>query len=520
MGADHSGETRSAWLPAMHAASAEGVAAARAPLRGGEETDVCIVGAGIAGMTCAYLLSREGLSVTVLEAAVVGGGETGRTTAHLASAQDDRFTRLERLHGEDGSRHAAASHAAAIDLFERICREERIDCDFARVDGYLFAAASHDVAALQAELDAAQRAGLQAVLDEQPPYDPFGTGPAIRFSRQARFHPLKFLAGLTQAVERAGGRIHEHTRVKEVRGGDRVTVRTEGGAEVRAAACIVATNSPISDRVITHVKEAPYRTYVVALEVPHGAVPDALYWDDGDPYLYIRLQPGEKHDLLIVGGEDHKTGQKDDGAARLQRLERWTRERFPMATSLAFRWSGQVFEPHDGLAFTGAHPGNGMDNVWLHTGDSGQGMTHGGIAGLLLTDLIRGRDNPWASVYSPGRMTLRAGRDFARENLNVALQYAAYVLPGEVGSVAEIGPDEGRIVRRGTKLVAAYRAPDGTLHEHSAVCTHMGCVVDWNALEKTWDCPCHGSRFGVNGAVVTGPAVAPLGEAGAADDGD
>jgi glycine/D-amino acid oxidase-like deaminating enzyme/nitrite reductase/ring-hydroxylating ferredoxin subunit len=512
MGTERSGDTRSAWMPALEAGGevASEMRAARGALDEDAVVDVCVVGAGIAGLMCAWQLVQEERSVLVLDTSVVGGGETGRTTAHLASAQDDRFVVLERLHGEDGARRAAASHAAAIDLFERICREQRIDCDFARVDGYLFAREGGDPAGLERELDAARRAGLDAVLDRQPPYDPFRSGAAIRFARQARFHPLRFLGGVARAFEAAGGRICEHTKVVEVEGGENVVVRTAGGQTVRAASCIVATNSPISDRVVTHVKEAPYRTYVVALRVPPGSVPDALYWDDGDPYLYVRLQPGSDHDLLIVGGEDHKTGQRDDGEARFARLERWTRERFPMATTLEHRWSGQVFEPHDGVALTGAHPGRGMDNVWLHTGDSGQGITHGGIAGLLLTDLIVGRSNDWAQLYDPGRITLRAGREFARENLNVAAQYAAYVLPGEVAGVDEVPAGEGRIVRRGAKLIAAYRAPDGTLTERSAVCTHMGCAVDWNSVERTWDCPCHGSRFAVDGSVVTGPAVAPL----------
>jgi glycine/D-amino acid oxidase-like deaminating enzyme/nitrite reductase/ring-hydroxylating ferredoxin subunit len=508
MGSDRSGETRSLWMETAEARTFPTLAA-------DASADVCVVGGGIAGVMAAYVLAKAGRSVILLDAGVIGGGETGRTTAHLASAQDDRFVALERMHGTEGARLAAESHAAAVDLFERVCAEEGIECDFTRLDGYLFAQTGGDAERLRPEQEAAARAAQPVEWVDHPPFDPFGTGPCLRFPRQGRFHPLKFLHGVTGAVTRLGGVIHEHARVESVEGGDTTVVRTTTGLSVRADATIVATNSPISDRVRLHTRQAPYRTYVVAARVPRGSVPDALYWDDGDPYLYVRRQPAgdDVHDYVIVGGEDHKTGQKDDGELRLERLEAWTRERFPATIDVPFRWSGQVFEPNDGLAFTGAHPGSGMRNVWLHTGDSGQGMTHGGIAGMLLGDLVHGRENRWSEIYDPGRTTLRAAKEFARENLNVALQYSAYVLPGEVGEVDEIARGEGRIVRRGHRLLAVYRDDEDRVHARSAICTHMGCVVDWNGLERTWDCPCHGSRFATDGSVITGPAVSPLGEA-------
>jgi glycine/D-amino acid oxidase-like deaminating enzyme/nitrite reductase/ring-hydroxylating ferredoxin subunit len=501
--AEVSGASRSLWMK-------DGELARHEPLAGDAHADVCVVGAGIAGLATAWLLAREGRRVIVLDDGPVAGGETGRTTAHLANVMDDRFTVLEKLHGRDGARLAAESHGAAIDRIERICREESIDADFRRLDGWLFPAPGAEPDALAGELEAARRAGLDASFAE-PPYDPFRRGRAIRFTNQARFHPLRFVNGLAQAIVRAGGVIHTGSHVAEVNGGDEVKVVTTAGHTVRAAACVVATNTPISDRFIAHVKQAPYRTYVIGARVPAGSVPDALYWDDGDPYLYIRLQPAtgaETHDVLIVGGEDHKTGQKDDGAARLDRLAAWTREHFPMVESVDYRWSGQVFEPNDFLAMTGPQPG--AKNVYFHTGDSGQGMTHGMIAGMLLTDLIAGRPNPWASLYDPARVTLRAAGEFAKENLNVAAQYAAWLLPGEAADTDAIAAGTGKVIRRGRRLIAAYRDDAGTLHERSATCTHLGCVVDWNALEKSWDCPCHGSRFTPDGEVMTGPAAAPL----------
>jgi nitrite reductase/ring-hydroxylating ferredoxin subunit len=348
---------------------------------------------------------------------------------------------------------------------------------------------------------------------ERAPIRSFDTGPALRFPNQAQFHPLRYLAGLARAIEQRGGRLHTSTHVKSVEGGDECVVTTDDEHEVRAGAVIVATNSPISDYVVTHVKMAPYRTYVVGFPVPAGAVPSGLYWDTADPYHYVRLQrigAGDRQ-LLIVGGEDHKTGHHDDAEERFRCLEEWTRERFPMADAPLYRWSGQVMEPADYMGLIGPQPGD-HPNVYIATGDSGNGMTHGTIAGMLLTDLIRGVGNPWASLYDPKRfgIGLSSIREAARENIDVALQYTDWIRPGDVRSVEEIPNDSGAIVRRGTMKVAAYRDERGSLHERSAFCTHLGCVVRWNSTEKTWDCPCHGSRFDRHGKVVNGPAITEL----------
>jgi Rieske Fe-S protein len=346
---------------------------------------------------------------------------------------------------------------------------------------------------------------------ESAPARAMETGRCLRFPRQAQFHPLKYLAGLARCITRDGGRIHNGTHVKEIKAGHPPSATTSDGHTITAGAIVVATNSPVSDYVTMHTKQAPYRTFVIAALVPKGSVPLALYWDTADPYHYVRLQPMDGHDLLIVGGEDHKTGQKDDGAERLDRLERWTRERFPVMERVEYRWSGQVMEPVDSLGFIGKDPANDP-GVYIATGDSGNGMTHGTIAGILLTDLIRGRGNAWARLYEPSRVTLNLGAaaEFARENLNVAMQYKDYVTPGEVASSDEIGPGQGAVLRRGKKKVAVYKDAGGATFERSAVCTHLGCIVAWNSTERTWDCPCHGSRFDPYGAVVNGPALGAL----------
>src|SRR6185369_14502349 len=271
------------------------------------------------------------------------------------------------------------------------------------------------------------------------------------------------------------------------------------------------TNASISDYVITHLKQAPYRTFVVAGRVPSGSVPAGLYWDDADPYHYVRTQPAENdaYDYLLVGGEDSKTGHEDDGEERFQRLQQWTRARFPMVQPFDYCWSGQVLEPFDYLAFTGPTPA-GDENVYLHTGDSGNGITHGIMAGILLTDLVVGRENPWAPLYDPKRISLKAGPEFVKANIDVAAQMRDYVRSPEVSEASEIPVGEGRVLLRQGKRIAAYRAPDGVLHERSAVCTHLKCIVHWNSLEKSWDCPCHGSRFDPFGNVLNGPAAMGL----------
>jgi glycine/D-amino acid oxidase-like deaminating enzyme/nitrite reductase/ring-hydroxylating ferredoxin subunit len=500
-----SGHTTSLW----HATSSLQV---REPLGDDARADVCVVGAGIAGMTTAYLLARAGRHVIVVDDGPIGGGETGRTTAHLSDALDDRYRTLERWHGPDGARHAAESHRRAIEQIAEIVERERIDCDFAWVDGYLFGSAQASAEDLVEERDAALRAGVAVELIEHAPYAVFDGTPVLRFPRQGRVHALKFLDGLVRCVEQGQARICTGTHVTGIHGGSPVRIETSAGPTVRASACVVATNSPISDYVITHAKQAPYRTFVVAAPVPRGAVPDALYWNDADPYNYIRLQPAGAHDWLIVGGEDYKTGQKEDDEERLDRLAVWTYERFPMSEKVVYRWSGQVMEPADGVAFIGPNP-DGAEGVYLITGDSGQGITHGVIGGMLLTDLILDRDNEWAKLYDPKRITLRAAAELAKENLTVARQYASWLLPGNAGSAEDVPRGEGRVIRRGARMIAVYCDDDGNRHERSAACTHLRCVVNWNALENSWDCPCHGSRFDPYGSVLNGPAKQPLGPA-------
>jgi glycine/D-amino acid oxidase-like deaminating enzyme/nitrite reductase/ring-hydroxylating ferredoxin subunit len=489
------------------------------PLDGDRTTDVCVVGAGIAGLTTAYLLAVQGQSVIVLDTRGVGGGETAMTTAHLSNEIDDRYEEIRRLHGPAGARLACESHRAAIDRIERICRDEQIDCGFERVNGYLFLGEGQRADTLERELEAARAAGMNVMKLPEADVAGFKSGPCLRFAGQAQFHPLRYLHGLAHACARRGVQIFGGTRATSVRGGPDAAVQTALGHTVRAQALVIATNSPFNDLVTIHTKQAPYHTYAIGARVAPGAITHALYWDTEDPYHYVRLQRtsnrelggdnDEAVDILIVGGEDHKAGQASDAEARFERLEGWMRTHVPEAGVVEFRWSGQVMETVDGLAFIGRNALDN-DNVYIATGDSGMGMTHGTIAGMLLTDLILRRENPWAGLYDPGRVRSGAAVEWVKENVNVALQYTSWVTSGDVDSVEQIRPGSGAVVVENGRKLAVYRDETGTVHRRSAVCPHLGCIVAWNPAAATWDCPCHGSRFDKLGRVTNGPAARDL----------
>lgn len=500
-----SGKTTSVWMETADIAQPQ-------KLAGNTQTDVCIIGAGMAGLSTAYLLTQAGKAVLVLDALQIGGSQTPRTTAHLSNAIDDRYYEVERQHGKEGARLAAESHTAAIDRIEAIAQREQIDCDFERLDGYLFLAEGDAEDNLQRELEAAQRAGLSAV--ERLPRAPlsrFDTGPCLRFPRQGQFHPLKYLAGLAKAIESRGGTICANTPVATITGGQPARIQTRHGLTIQANAVVVATNAPINDNMAIYSRQAPYISYVIGALVPRGSVTRALYWDTHDPYHYVRLQPyrteggpAEELDVLIVGGEDHKTGQAHDQEERYARLEAWARKRFPQIREIKYRWSGQVMETLDGLAYIGRNPLS-ADNVFIATGDSGMGMTHGTIAGMLLTDLILKKDNPWTRIYEPSRVRLQTTGEFISENVNVAFQYMDWLMGGDAPSADKIAPDSGAVVQSGMSKLAIYKDRWGQLHTCSAVCPHLGCIVSWNDSEKTWDCPCHGSRFDRYGRAFNGP---------------
>ena len=477
------------------------------------ECDVSIVGAGIAGLTTALLLARAGKSVIILDAGNhVAGGETEFTTAHLSSVIDDGFSNVERIRGEEIARIAYRSHAKAIDTIEQLAKELKIDCDFQRVYGYLFLGPDQEPSLLDEEEKAAWKAGVLVGRLRNAPSTKVHVGECLRYPNQGRFNPLKYLAGIRQAFLDLGGQIFVRTPVQAVIPGSPVQLKTKPGSTISSKAAVIATNSPINDVVSLHTKQFPYLTYAISADMPAIKLEDdALYWDTLDPYHYIRFaKDGEGKNSIIVGGEDHKTGQDDgSGEEHWKRLEAWARERVPQMGALRHHWSGQVMETLDGLGYIGADPG-GDENVFIATGDSGMGMTHGTIAGLLLTDLILGKENAWTEAYNPSRKPFRSLGEYIGENLKVAAQFTDWVTGGDVKSADQIPPGEGAVLRSGLSKLAVYKDESGTLIQNSATCPHLGCVVHWNTAAKTWDCPCHGSRFTARGKVMHGPSTSDL----------
>ena len=484
------------------------------PLTGDLTTDVCVIGAGIAGLSTAVEAALAGFRVVLLESSSVGAGETSATSAHLTNVFDAGFTYIERHSGLDATRVAANAHMAAIGRIEELASAHGIDAQFQRVNGYLFA---HDASAsgdLDSELDVAERCSEPAwkpVRLKESPVGPKGRA-ALRFPNQGMFHPLAYLHGLAALLERHRGTLYENTHVKAVQSGEPAKVETANGPTVTARFVVVATNSPMNDLVTMHTKQAPYHTYVAGMPVPPGAIEAALYWDTGDPFHYVRvLRKGARggDDLLIVGGEDHKAAHESDCDARWHALQTWARRHFPDAGDAQFLWSGQVMNSIDGLGYFGRNP---MDssNIFIATGDTGMGLTGGALAGMIIRDLMLARPNPWADVFEPSRKPVTAVTAFMKEQADVAAQYADWVTPGEVEAIGAIGRSRGAIVRRGARKFAVSRSAQGKLTCLSAVCTHLGCIVGWNPAASTWDCPCHGSRFRADGSVIHGPASKPL----------
>jgi glycine/D-amino acid oxidase-like deaminating enzyme len=457
------------------------------PLRTAVQTSVAIVGAGIAGLTTAYQLAQAGVAVVVVDDGPVGGGETGRTTAHLTCMLDKGYAEIQRLRGMDGAQAAAASHRAAIAAIERIVAAEAIDCDFRHADGYLFLGPDDTLETLQRELVAAHHAGLTNVrLVNQLALSGAAYGPALHFPDQAQFHVLHYLNGLCRAIERMGGTIYNGTRITKVQGGAPTRLETADGLTITADATVLATNAPINDMLGYSSRAFAYRTYVIGLEWPEAVPTPFLLYDTAEPYHYVRTHSDGERSVLIVGGADHRTGLPDEDAAPFAALERWTREHFPQAGAVRYRWSGQVLNTMDGLALIG--PDIVDAHVYVITGDSGVGMTHGTLGGMIVADQILGRTNPWSHLYDPGRLPLAAAGAVLSEGVTTIAQAKEWLRGGDVPGVAAIPQHSGGVVGFGLDKTAVYRDPQGELHACSAVCTHAGCIVAWNDVEKSWDC--------------------------------
>lgn len=474
-------------------------------LPGDLTVDVAIIGGGIAGLTTAYLLKRAGKRVAVLEMHRILSGQTGQTTAHLTELLDTPYSTLISDFGEKGARLAASSSRAAIEQIATLVEELGIDCGFTRVPLFKYAETESELREVEREVSASREVGLLASFTRDVPL-PFPVKGALRVEDQALFHPRQYLLALADLIPGDGSFLFEGTRATGIEDGSPCRVVTDRGV-VTAAAVVEATTTPLN-RVFMHTKLYPYRTYAVAAPLKAPLEP-GLYYDSQDPYHYTRTQVVDGTTYVIVGGEDHKVGSEEDTASHYAALEAYTRERFPVS-NVTHRWSGQVIEPADGLAYIGHN--SASRHVYVATGFSGTGMTWGTLSGMILSDLILGRQNPFAALYDATRVKPKAGaKDFIQENAEVAFRFVADRLSRPDGRhLADVAPGEAKVLEVEGHKVAVYREQDGTPHAVSPVCTHLGCHVHWNNAERSWDCPCHGARYSPTGKVLNGPAVKDL----------
>jgi len=481
--------------------------------------DVLIVGAGITGVTAAYLLKQTGHSVALVDKHRCLGGETSFTTAHLSCVTDSPLSQLVGSFGRDHAQAAWDAQLAAIDLIDRIVSREQIKCQFDWVPGYLFNPAPEtgrpaDDEPLDLEKEAREAAelGFDA---EFVPSVPFINRPGVRFENQAKFHPRRYLIALLRLLSAGKGcQVFEQTEIEEIEGTP-ITATTRDGHRIHCEHMLIATHVPLQGKVgllpatVLQSKLAPYTSYVVGGWVPRGTVDEALFWDTGDPYDYLRVDRRHDHDFVIFGGEDHKTGQVEGTTECFTRLEQRLRRLLP-DVAVTHHWSGQVVETNDGLPYIGET----SERQYAATGFSGNGMTYGTLAAMMFADYVADVKNPWAELFDPGRTKIKGGVwNYIKENKD----YPYYLVRDRFAGAAtrslrSIKRGTGEIVDVDGQPAATYRGLDGRLHVRSAVCTHMACYVHWNEAEHTWDCPCHGSRFSVDGDVLAGPAEQPLGE--------
>jgi glycine/D-amino acid oxidase-like deaminating enzyme/nitrite reductase/ring-hydroxylating ferredoxin subunit len=478
------------------------------------ETDVVVVGGGITGLTTAYLLVKAGKRVVVLERGRCAMTDTGHTSAHLTMVTDTRISELVKRFGRNHAQAVWDAGLAAIATIDETVREHEIAA-FEWVDGYLHAPFQDEntraVERLQEDAAVARELGFDCEFVESVP---FVKRPGIRVADQARVQPRAYLAGVAKTIVAMGGRIYEHSAADEFCEEPR-SIKI-GPHTVRCEDVVIGTHNPLvglagmTGSTLFQTKLALYTSYVIAGRAPSGVVADALWWDTSDPYHYLRVEPHRDFDVVIFGGEDHKTGQQDDTEACYRRLETHLSALLPQI-DLTHRWSGQVIETPDGLPYIGRN----ADHQYAATGYAGNGLTFGTVAGLIISDAILGRANPWTELFDPSRKALTRGLwDYLKENVD----YPYYMLRdrfagAEAKSIRAVKRGQGKVIERDGKKVAAYRALDGSVTLRSAICTHMGCAVGWNSAERTWDCPCHGSRFKPTGDVVSGPAETPLAKA-------
>lgn len=475
-------------------------------LDGDLTVDVAIVGAGITGITAAYLLRKAGLSVALIERGRCAQVDTGHTTAHLTAVTDLRLSEIQRRFGDATAKAVWDAGTTAIQLITNLVQTEDIACELHSCPGHLHAARpDEDPKSFQDDAKIAAELGINASFTNSVP---FFRVPGVTFPNQALFHPRKYLAGLLHALNESDCHVFEETAAGEI---DHEIIHTPGG-RIRYKHLVLATHNPLMGETgafkaaLFQTKLSLYTSYAIGARIPFGSVPEGCYWDTNDPYYYLRVHTAGGYYYAIYGGEDHKTGQETDTPAVYRRLEEKMRQHLPHA-AIDSRWSGQVIETADGLPYIGATAAH----QFVATGFAGNGMTFGTIGAMMAVDGILERPNPWKKIFDPHRKAFHGAWSYLKENKDYPVCLVRdHLAKPEVDSVREVGPGEGKVVRMNHQKVAAYRDPDGRLTLCSAICTHLQCVVGWNAAERTWDCPCHGSRFRPDGSVISGPAEEPL----------
>lgn len=474
--------------------------------------DVIVVGGGIMGITAAYLAKQAGKTVALVERARCASVDTGHTTAHLTAVTDLRLHQIARSFNRDAALGTWHAGMAAIDQIVSLIRRHDIDCDFHWVPGYLHAslrdADPRHIEELEREAAFARDLGIRC---ELLPTVPLFNVPGVKFSHQAIFHPRKYLNALLDGIPGDGSHVFEETSADEITDSP-LTVKC-GDHSLRGDYLILATHTPLQgvtgtlSALLFQTKLSLYTSYAIGGRIPQGSLPHASFWDTGNPYDYLRVEPRDDHDYLIFGGEDHKTGQQADTTESYRKLEDRLR-RFAPGVEIDHRWSGQVIETNDGLPFIGET----AERQFAATGFSGNGMTFGTVGAMMAIDRLLERENPWTDLFDIHRKKIRGGTwSYLVENKDYPYHLLRdRIARSEGDSVEQLGKGEGKILKLDGKKVAAYRDEDGEVIQCSPVCPHLGCIVDWNSAEKTWDCPCHGSRFQPTGEVISGPAEEPL----------
>lgn len=483
--------------------------------RGGHETtaqprdrDVIVVGAGITGVTTALNLQKRGFNCVIAEASNRGFGTTGGTTAHLNNFFDASYDKVTRDFGLEKAKLLARAAGEALEIIQENITNHGIDCDHSPRKGYLFSLDNEQEKILDDLVKGSREAGIEM---NEIDVNPFGIPctKVIEIPHQAQFHPIKYIQGLLNEYMNSGGRIIEGCRVTDVeKEKDRLLVTTSKGS-IACNHLVYATHLP-PGRNIMHFRNAPYRSYVIALKLKNDNYPRALGYDMKEPYHYYRSHTIDGEEYLIVGGEDHKTGDIENTRECFEKLEKYVRQFFDIER-VAYHWSSQFYEPADGLPYIGHLPGS-PKNVYCATGYSGNGMIFGTLAAKTLSDLIASGDSVYKDLFDPSRVKPVAGfSNMVKEGADVIKHLTLdRFLADRSETLSAIEKDEGKLIQYEGSLLAVYKDREGWNHILKSACTHLGCTVKWNREEKSWDCPCHGSRFGIDGEVLTGPTVKKL----------